>query len=100
MAFLFKLQQCGIDVVIILDWIDHKEDKTVTIRKWKENDFKLIHWHQLGWSVSEASIILPILTKWVFIDCLHSSGIPFHVVDREADEEIIAVANYYRCPVL
>ena len=28
------------------------------------------------------------------------ASIPFYVVDGQADEEIVAVANYYRCSVL
>ena len=40
--------------------------------------------------------------SWYFILFYVSfySTIPFYVVDGEADEEIVAVANYYRCPVL
>ena len=101
-AFFCKLRQYGIDVVVILDGIDYKEEKTATARKRKEDGFELIRRHQLGRSVSAAidGIVLPILAKMVFIDCLQVAGIPFHVVDGEADEDIVAVANYYRCPVL
>jgi len=36
----------------------------------------------------------------VFIDALRSGDLPFYIADGEADAEIVALANFYGCPVL
>ncbi|CAL1267372.1 unnamed protein product [Larinioides sclopetarius] len=47
-----------------------------------------------------AGNFLPICAKEVFRDILSEMGIPFALCDFEADEQITALANHYKCPVL
>lgn len=97
-AFLGKLQTLGIQSLhIILDGIDYKEEKTTTVRKRQEESYEQIRRHQ---SRKSAASVLPLLARLVFIDALRSGDLPFYIADGEADAEIVALANFYGCPVL
>ncbi|GBN45384.1 Protein asteroid 1 [Araneus ventricosus] len=47
-----------------------------------------------------AGNFLPICAKEVFRDVLSEMGISFALCDFEADDQITALANHYKCPVL
>lgn len=44
--------------------------------------------------------VLPILARDVFICVLNELSVPFAICDYEADDQITALANYYKCPVI
>ena len=95
-TFFDKLQK--LSIVVILDGIN-KEEKTV--RERQERRFQQIQQYQSDRSADSAkSSILPLLARLVFADALQDAGVPFYIVDGEADTEIVAVANFYGCPVL
>ena len=98
-TFFTKLKGLDVDFDVILDGIDYKNEKTTTVRQRRENTYKQIRQHQRGRTVSEESV-LPLLAKLVFMDALQDANVPFHVVDGDADPEIVAVANFHGCPVL
>ena len=100
-TFFAKLQGLGIDFDVILDGIDYNNEKTGTVRQRREETYKQIRQHQRGRTVSKQfEGVLPLLAKLVFMDALQDANVPFHVVDGEADPEIVAVANFHGCPVL
>lgn len=98
-TFFRKLRQLRIDFDVIFDGIDCKSEKTATVCKRKEETYEQIRRHQRGRTVSTHSV-LPLLAKLVFMDALQDEDVPFYIVDGEADAEIVAVANFYQCPVL
>ena len=99
-TFFDKLQKLSIEFVVILDGIN-KEEKTANVRKKQERRFEQIQQYQSDRSADSAkSKVLPLLARLVFIDALQDVGVPFHIVDGEADTGIVAVANFYGCPVL
>ena len=93
-AFFDKVQKLGIHLHIILDGIDYKEEKTTTVRKRQEQKFEQIRFGR------SAASVLPLLARLVFVDALQGADLLFYIADGEADAEIAAVANFYRCPVL
>ncbi|GFR17867.1 protein asteroid homolog 1 [Trichonephila clavata] len=44
--------------------------------------------------------VLPICAPEIFRNVLSEMGIPFAQCEFEADEQLVALANYYECPVL
>ncbi|PRD19970.1 UNVERIFIED_CONTAM: asteroid-like protein 1, partial [Trichonephila clavipes] len=44
--------------------------------------------------------VLPICAPEIFRNVLSEMGIPFAQSEFEADEQLVALANYYECPVL
>ena len=98
-TFFGKLQALHLGFDIILDGIDYKNEKTATVCQRREETYAQIRQHQRGRPVSEESV-LPLLANLVFMDALQDADIPFHIVDGEADPEIVAVANFHGCPVL
>ena len=98
-AFFDQLRKHGICLDIILDGIDYKEEKTATHRERQEQRFEQIQREQVSRADSEASV-LPLFARLVFVDALQDADLPFRIADGEADAEIVAVANFYGCPVL
>ena len=100
-TFFSKLQELDIKFDLILDGINYKNEKTATVRQRREETYTQIRQHQQGRAVSKRfEGALPLLAKLVFMDALQDADIPFHIVDGDADPEIVAVANFRRCPVL
>ena len=108
-TFFEKLQGLHIGLYVILDGIDYKGEKTATVHQRKLQHYERIcknHCqaeHKMGAangrSASEDGV-LPLLGRMVFIDALREAGVTYLIADEEADAEIVAVANFYQCPVL
>ena len=106
-TFFKKLQGLHIGLYVILDGIDYKGEKTATVRQRKLQSYERIRKNQTehkmgaanGRSASEDGV-LPLLGRMVFIDALREAGVTYLIADEEADAEIVAVANFYQCPVL
>ena len=98
-TFFAILRRLRIDFDVIFDGIDCKSEKTVTVCQRREETYERIRRHQRGRTVSTHSV-LPLLAKLVFMDALQDADAPLYIADGEADAEIVAVANFYECPVL
>lgn len=48
----------------------------------------------------QASHIVPIMAREVFISSLREKNIDVYVADGKATKTIVCLANYYRCPIL
>ena len=108
-TFFETLRELRIDFYVILDGVDYKEEKTATVLQRKLQSYERIRKNQCQGehkmdaanrrSASEDGV-LPLLGGLVFIDALRDAGVTYCIADGEADAEIVAVANFYQCPVL
>ena len=97
--FVDKLKKLGICLDVILDGID-REEKCTNVRNRREKRLKQILQCQAKRSVDYKAGVLPLFARLVFLDALQDAHVPFHIADGEADAEIVAIANFYGCPVL
>ena len=96
-TFFQALLASKIEPIVIIDGIN-EEKKIETTRSRRESSIKMIkEWQKNG---RVHPYLLPLLAKEVFLDALQDLEIELCVVDGEADREIAAVANFYRCPIL
>ncbi len=92
------------DPVVIFDGASSDQSKVTTVRRRREecmSDMKAIQ-DEEAWDTSDTSSgrILPPLIIATFISTLEKLGIKYYIADGEADKEMAALANHYKCPVL
>ena len=96
--FFQALLDSNIEPIVIMDGIDYDKKKIETTRSRREGSINMIKtWQKFGRINPH---VLPLLAKKVFLDALQDLDVKLCVVDGEADPEIVAVANHYKCPVL
>ncbi|KAL5484102.1 hypothetical protein EMCRGX_G020550 [Ephydatia muelleri] len=95
--FLRKLLSAGIQPIVVFDGVCEEEKYEVFIQR-KQDVINRIHTAMVDGD--RASLVLPLLAVQVFMTALDENGIPFHVVDGEADAAIVQIANRYACPVV
>ena len=101
-GFYRSLQRSGITPVVILDGID-RADKLKTIVKRKKQRIKFIHDSMTKRKRSReisGNSVCPSLAVEVYIQVLTDLNIEFAVVDGEADDVVVELASFYKCPVL
>ena len=96
---MFKaLLEAKIHPIVVFDGIYSNRGKIDTTLKRRQESIKFISENLTNSKL--ARNVLPLLTKEVFQLSLKEINVPFYVVDGEADDIIVEVANYYSCPVL
>ena len=102
--FYRGLQKVGVIPVVVLDGIDPTGQKLKTSLKRERERIKKIHTEQSRVSgrlrAREWCSITPSLTTDVYVQALMDLGIEYVVVDGEADDALVEIANVYDCPVL
>ncbi|XP_069068022.1 single-strand DNA endonuclease ASTE1 [Pleurodeles waltl] len=96
-AFFNALSACRIYPYVVLDGGCDPTDKKLETHKQRAKD-KIRMAHSL--SQGRGGTVLPLLIRDVFIQVLHSIRVPFIQCFLEADREIVALANHWKCPVL
>lgn len=99
---LFKcLLSSDIRPIVIMDGFDHtgKRDSIKLNRRQRTLDDIIYNLVECPSSRPKRAIV-SILAHYVFNGVLKELGIPFYVVDGEADPVIVAFANHYHCPVV
>ena len=95
---LFRvLRSNGIDVVVVFDGMDYKDQKRGTKLKRKKGSYSDI---RKALKVNKVLDLLPLLAVLVFCQVLQKLQIPFIFVDGDADQKIARIANFYHYPVL
>lgn len=97
LKFIVALLRGNVRPIVIFDGVDFKQQKVSTTMKRRRAWIKYIHENI---NSNKPGQILPLLAPEVFRSALHELDIPLYVVDGEADEIIVEVANYFGCPVL
>ncbi|XP_055937404.1 protein asteroid homolog 1-like [Argiope bruennichi] len=97
--YFSAFHECNIKPIVIFDGGYDKSDRKfqTSILRSKTRLSLTQHIAKYG---DCAGNILPICAKEVFRDILCEMGISFALCDFEADEQITALANHYKCPVL
>ena len=96
--FFNSLKRNSIQPLVVFDGIDFKREKEKTLWKRKVDRIKEIRDSLLsGKCVHHISAQMSID---VFRETLEELRIPLYVVDGEADWDTVAMANYYKCPVV
>ena len=102
-VFFTALRVKGVDPLVVFDGIDHKEQKTDTSMKRRQERLGRIQ-IKIGSHYSRQLQcyhgILPTLCSSVIKMALKEFGVCFCVADGEGDETIAQLANHYCCPVL
>lgn len=103
LGFYEDLQRSGVEPIVVLDGIDYSGKKWPTIIKRENDRIRQIH-KELTQPDRKAYIcsqgIFPALGSEVYVQALVDLGVEFVVVDGEADDSLVEIANYYGCPVM
>uniref|UniRef100_A0A4W4F798 XPG N-terminal domain-containing protein n=1 Tax=Electrophorus electricus TaxID=8005 RepID=A0A4W4F798_ELEEL len=95
--FFTNLKVCNIQPYVVLDGgNDTTMKKSDTLLTRAEDRIKRAH----ALSTGHSGEVLPILTNCVFKQVLHKLKVPFVQCLAEADWEVAALANDWKCPVL
>ena len=95
--FFSALRSNGINVVVVFDGMDYKDQKRDTKLRRKKDSFSSI---RKALKVNKVLRLLPLLAVLVFCQVLQKLQIPFIFVDGDADQKIARIANFYHYPVL
>ena len=111
MKFFRALQSSAVESIVVIDGYDYPEEKSDTISE--RNDSKarrVCNQFTVAMADSDTSsrvsarsaktTVLPFLALNVFQDVLCELNVTCIMVDGEADDEIVRLANFYSCPVL
>lgn len=102
-AFYSNLKRSGVIPVVVLDGIDHTGEKWATILKRRKERLRVMYkslTKENRESEMRGNNVYPSLSSDVYTQVLADLHIEYVVVDGEADGVIVAMANYYNCPVL
>lgn len=92
-----SLRKCGISPYVVFDGGSESDNRKLrTVLERMKNRLKSAQAVVNG----QHEKILPILTQQVFKFVLDEIGIPHAQCDYEADDQIVALANQWACPVL
>lgn len=94
--FFKKLLSAGVKPVVVFDGVCEQDKYEVFVHR-KQEVINRVHAAMQG---DRASLVLPLFAGEVFMTALREIGIPFYVVDGEADATIVQLANHYSCPVV
>lgn len=96
--FITALRTCEVDPYMVLDGgSDHTNKKLETVTKRAEQRIERAHRAAKDGGKED---IRPIMTKWVFRQTLTRLKVPVAQCFGEADREIAALADKWKCPVL
>ena len=96
--FITNLQKCKIDPRFVFDGANDIDDKKLATLKGRgEKNIRIAGEIADGKS---SEFLRPLLTGFVLRQVLTDLGVPFATCDFEADNEIVALANAWKCPVL
>ncbi|KAG8010915.1 Protein asteroid-like protein 1 [Nibea albiflora] len=96
--FITTLRNCGVSPFVVLDGGSDYTDKKLDTVTQRAVD-RIEKAHRAAWDDSEQNI-LPQLAKLMFTQTLARLEVPMAQCYAEADQEIAALANEWRCPVL
>lgn len=103
LSFYGDLLRGGVVPIVVLDGIDYTGKKWPTIVKRVRDRIRQVH-KELSRPDRKAEVrsqsIFPALGSEVYVQALMDLGIEYVVVDGEADDALVEIANYYGCPVL
>lgn len=91
--------ECNIKPIIILDGGFDKSDRKFKTCMNRLTD-RLTQVQYIAKHGCSSGKVLPILSYEVFRSVLMELGIVFAQCDYEADDQVMALANYYNCPVI
>ena len=95
--FFTNLMKCNVSPYVVFDGAYDLDDKKLsTLRDRCQDRIKLARDIANGGS----GYFLPVLAEYVLRNVLRDLSVPFAVCDFEADNEIVALANDWVCPVL
>ena len=112
MKFFGALRSSAVESIVVIDGYDYPEEKSDTVKKRNDakarkvcNQFSMAAMADSNISsrVSArlaATNVLPPLAPNVFQEVLCELNVTCIMVDGEADDEIVRLANFYCCPVL
>ncbi|KFM71939.1 Protein asteroid-like protein, partial [Stegodyphus mimosarum] len=97
--YLSSFKECNIKPIIIFDGgYDKSDRKLQTVLQ--RSRTRLTNTEHIAKYGRCSGKVLPIIAHEVFKDVLREMGIPFAQCDFEADDQVTALANYYKCPVI
>lgn len=98
-TYICKFLQCNIKPIVVCDGgLEKSERKMKTIFKRIYKRFKNVK--DIAKNKRNNKQVLPILSHNVFISVLNELNVPLVMSDYEADSQIAALANHYKCPVI
>nr|XP_046256889.1 protein asteroid homolog 1 [Scatophagus argus]XP_046256890.1 protein asteroid homolog 1 [Scatophagus argus] len=96
--FISVLRDCSVSPYVVLDGgSDHTDKKLDTVTLRAKDRIQRAHRAAVG---GRQEKILPQLVKMVFKQTLARLGVPLAQCYAEADQQIAALANEWKCPVL
>ena len=107
--FFWNLRDINVEPIVLLDGVDIDLTKAATVieRMERRNIITFRHMHKKRYCLCRTCVngpsllfVIPLFTRMVFVDVLRDLGIKFCVADGEADPDLVALANYYQCPLL
>ena len=101
LTFFNCLKASGVSPVTVFDGIDYKLEKQPELWRRRRDGVKVVRSQLTAGDQSRSgSQVLPILAIEVFREVLEELEVPLYFADGEADPDTVAVANYYKCPVV
>ncbi|XP_070574682.1 single-strand DNA endonuclease ASTE1-like [Ptychodera flava] len=97
--FFRALLHCGVEPYVLFDGADDLQDvkfETLMERAQKKIEYS----HQIASGQVKRTRLRPAFTTQVFIQAVRDLDIPLIVCDFEADDQLVALANQWQCPVL
>ena len=99
---LFKKHH--IEAIVVMDGFDLQnrsiEKDEVRIERRKQNNQAIARWVAHNTETKRVHLPLPVLSFKVFLMVTEELGVPAIFADGDADEDTVAIANYYNYPVL
>ena len=102
-SFFNDLIRCGLHPIVVLDGIDYTGKKWSTTMRREKERIRQIHKEISGEdrkSEVRSQNVFPALAADVYVNVLVDLRVEFVMVDGEADDTLVEIANYYKCPVL
>ena len=102
-SFYRSLIDSGIIPIVVLDGIDHMGEKRKTIIKRQKSRMNIVRNYMLDEKMKpekQTQGIFPALGSSVYMQTLAHLGVNYIVVDGEADDSLVKIANFFNCPLL
>ncbi|XP_054725053.1 protein asteroid homolog 1-like [Uloborus diversus] len=98
-TYLSAYLECKITPIIVFDGGYDKSDRKLKTVKQRCRDRLSLTQHIAKYGKSTGRV-LPLLAQEVFREVLGEMNIAYAQCDFEADEQLCALANYYKCPII
>ena len=98
-GFYEGLLEGSVKPIVVLDGITHVGPKWSTYIARRQQKIQIVH-KKLHKNETVKDKVFPSLGAEVYVNVLEELKLEYIVVDHEADDSIVGIANFYECPVL